>query len=59
VASNVFLLILTIVIFCVVLVMFSCMWCDTLLDMEYDVLLVFVGAVYLRLHIPWIAVCWS
>ena len=49
-------LILTVVIFCMLLVMFSCMWCDTLLDMEYDVLLVFVGALYLRLYIPWIVV---
>jgi len=51
--------ILTVVIFCVLLVMFSCVWCDTLLDMQYDVLLVFVDAVYLRMYIPWIAVCWS
>jgi len=59
VASNVCLLILTIVIFCVLVIMFFCMWCDTLLDMEYDVLLVFIGALYLRVYIPWIAVCWS
>jgi len=59
VASNVCPLILTVVNFCLLLVMFSCVWCETLLDMEYDVLLVFVGAVYLRLYIPWIAVVWS
>jgi len=32
VTSNMCLLILTIVIFCVLLVMFSYMWCDALLD---------------------------
>jgi hypothetical protein len=51
VAGNECLLILTDVIFCVLLVMFSCVWCDTLLDMKYDVLLVFVGAVYLRFRV--------
>ena len=58
-ASNVCLLILIVVMYCVLLLMFSCMWCDTLLGMQYDVLLVFIGAVYLRLYIPWIAMCWS
>jgi len=51
VASNLCVLILTIVIFCMLLIMFSCVWCDTLLDVEYDVLLVFIGVLYLRLYI--------
>ena len=42
------------------ILIFSCVQCVSLVDWQFDVLLVFVSTriLNLRLYIPWFAVCW-
>jgi len=40
----------------VLIVLFSCVWCVSLADWYFYVLLVFISIVNLELYIPWFAV---